>query len=87
VLRLRPVVGKFRTPSGADADSENEKISRRQVTVSRYYHRTLGVQFARRAVGQRCNTTSPSRTARPATKGSGCFALYISLHRGAGCSS
>jgi len=44
VLRLRPVVGKFRTPSRADADSENEKISRRQVTTSRYYHRTLGVQ-------------------------------------------
>jgi len=44
VLRLRPVVGKFRTPSRADADSENEKISRRQVTASRYYHRTLGVQ-------------------------------------------
>jgi hypothetical protein len=41
---LRPVVGKFRTPSRADADSENENISRRQVTASRYYHRTLGVQ-------------------------------------------
>jgi hypothetical protein len=70
VLRLQTVVSKFRTPSRAD--SENENISRRQVTAlsSDLGRSSLPIEPSVGTARPR-----PSCTARPVNDASGCFAL------------